>query len=112
MSSSEDPNQKLGEILDRQVVDDDARAALRRARNAALDAGARPHSRRPRWFPAAAVAALLLLGIGVALLYPGLNQPPMPAASFDDMVVIDSEDELELLEELEFYVWLEQQEQG
>ena len=112
MSRNKDPNQKLGEILDRQVVDDDTRAALSRARNSALDAGTRLHSRRPRWIPAAAVAALLLVGIGVALLYPELNQPPMPAATFDDLVVIDSEDDLELLEELEFYVWLEQQEQG
>ena len=112
MSSNEDPNKKLGEILDRQVVDDDARAALRRVRDAALDAGARPRRRRTHWVPAAAVAALLLVGIGVALLYPELEQSPMPAGTFDDLVVIDSEDELELLEELEFYVWLEQQEQG
>ena len=65
-----------------------------------------------RWLPAAAVAALLLVAVGVSLLYPKLGDPPVPATAFDDLVVIDSEAELELLEELEFYVWLEQQEQG
>ena len=112
MSSDEDLNRKLGEVLDRQVVDEDARDALRRARGRALAAGVRRQGGRPRWIPAAAVAVLVLVAVGVGLLYPRLGEQPMPASTFDDLVVIDSEDELELLEELEFYVWLEQQEQS
>ena len=53
-----------------------------------------------------------MIGISAALLYPTITEQDLPASAFDDLVVIDSEDELELLEELEFYVWYDQQEQG
>ncbi len=110
MSRDEDLNRQIGETLDRQVVDDAARAALRQARLAALENA--PRGRRSRWIPAAAVTTLLVVGIATALLYPILDRQQLPDTAFDDLVVIDSEDELELLEELEFYVWLEQEGKG
>ena len=114
MSKDEDLMRRIGEALDRQAVDEDAGDALRRARLHALDSesrDARPRFARQPWIPAT-VTAVLLVGIAAALLYPSIDQPQIPANDFDDLVVIDSEDELELLEELEFYVWLDQQEQG
>ena len=110
MSRDEDLQQRISETLDRQEVDGSTRDALRQSRKLALEA-----SSDHRWsirVPAFAIAAVVIAGIGVALLYPAIDEEQIPASAFDDLVVIDSEDELELFEELEFYVWLEQQEQG
>lgn len=53
--------------------------------------------------------AALLLVIGV-WMYPQLGDSSLPRAEVDDLVVITDEDELEFYEELEFFVWLEQEE--
>ena len=109
MSDDEKLIRRLRQTLDRQAVDDGVRSELQRARRAALEAA--PRRARTSWWPAA-VAAGLLIGAATALLYPQLAPEQVPDAAFEDLAVIDGEDELELLEELEFYVWLEQQEQG
>ena len=105
MSNDERFARRLGKILGRQTVDRPTRDALQAARLAALD-GRRPAGSR-RWIPAAAMAALLLV-VGV-WLYPRLGDSSLPGLEVDDLVVITDEDDLELFEELEFYVWYEQE---
>ncbi len=110
MSDDEKFERRLRETLNRQALDRHTRDALRAARLAALD-GRRPAgSRRRIPVPAYAAAAFatLLLVVG-AWLYPQLRDPGLPEAEVDDLVVLTDEDELELFEELEFYVWYEQE---
>ena len=111
MSNDEKFARRLGKILDRQTVDRSTRDALQAARRDALD-GRRPAGSR-RFIPATAYAATcaaaLLLVVGF-WLYPQLGDNGLPGVEVDDLVVITDEDELELYEELEFYVWLEQEE--
>ena len=105
MSNDERFARRLGKILNRQTVDRPTRDALQAARLAALD-GQRPSGSR-RWIPAAAMAALLLVVGG--WLFPQLGDRGLPGVEVDDLVVITDEDDLELYEELEFYVWFEEQ---
>ncbi len=105
MSNDERFERRLRKILNRQTVDRPTRDALQTARLAALDGRRLAGSRR--WIPAAALAALLLV-VGV-WLYPHLGDEGLPGVEVDDLVVITDEDELELYEELEFYVWFEQE---
>ncbi len=105
MSNDEQFERRLRETLNRQSLDRRTRDALQAARVAALD-GRRSGGPR-RWIPATA-AAVVLLVVG-AWLYPQLREPGLPRLEVDDLVVITDEDELELFEELEFYVWFEQE---
>ena len=109
MSNDERFERNLRETLNRQTIDRQTRDALQAARLAALD-GKRPAGPN-RWIPTSAYAATafaaLLLVVG-AWLYPHLGDEGLPEVEVDDLVVITDEDELELFEELEFYVWFEQ----
>jgi hypothetical protein len=101
--------------LDNDARDLDATTAsrLNRARQSALDAAlARPQSRL-RFLPyalAASMAALLALTVMLRLPEPAA---PLPAAaapsSADDFDLLAGTEELEMIEDLEFYAWLEQQ---
>ncbi len=110
MSNDERFERRLRQILNRQTLDRQTRDALQAARHAALDGRRTIGSRH--WMPRSAIAtsafAALLLVVGV-LLYPHLRDPGLPRVEVDDLVVITDEDELELFEELEFYVWFEQE---
>jgi hypothetical protein len=83
-----------------------------------------PARRSPTTAAAGAVAALLVLGIGVwqqllpagAPAVPALEAPALRAESpleqaltlpADDLALIAESDDLALLQDLEFYVWLE-----
>ncbi len=105
MSSDERFAGRLRKILNRQTIDRPTREALQAARHAALD-GRRPSGSR-RWLPATALAALLLV-FGV-WIYPQFGENGLPRVEVDDLVVITDEDELEFYEELEFFVWFEQE---
>lgn len=105
MNDDERLERRVRETLNRQAVDPATRDALQAARLAALD-GRRPLAGR-RWVPATALAALLLI-VGL-WLYPDITEQALPQAPVDDLVVITDEDELDLFEELEFYIWLEQE---
>ncbi len=106
--SKQDPWQKrIRQTLDKQQVDDATRLALQVARNTALDGtNRRP---LPGWARATAFATLLLAVAAVVTL-DSLQDDGFPRAEVDDLVVIDSEDEFELYEELEFYLWLDEEE--
>ncbi len=106
--SKQDPWQKrIRQTLDKQQVDDATRLALQAARSTALDGtNRRP---LPGWARATAFATLLLAVAAVVTL-DSLRDDGFPRAEVDDLVVIDSEDEFELYEELEFYLWLDEEE--
>ncbi len=83
---------------------------LNRARQHAIaEATSRPAV--PTWLPAAAVTASLVIVVG---LWSGLPTDDaaidaMPAALLSDTLVLDDAD-IDLLQELEFYAWLIEQE--
>ena len=100
----------------RRLLDDSAdtldgatRSRLNRARQRALAERARPARRW--WLPAGAATAASLL-FALALLNP-LSPASVPAApelaagGGDDAELIVSDDNLELAQDLEFYAWLD-----
>ena len=105
--------ERVRESLDRSVEDLDEAAVgrLRAARREALDAA--PTARRPLlarwgWEPwliptgAAASIAVTMLAIGLLVHQPG----PTPFDEADDLELLTSGEDLELLEDLDFYRWL------
>ena len=91
--------------LEGQTLSTETRDALHAARLAALDHG----SRKPLtgWIPATALASIALVVTGV-FLYRGINDVELPQVAADELAILASEDELELLEEFEFYVWFDE----
>ena len=84
---------------------------LNRARQRALDQGL---ARRTRWvWPtlALATAASLTLALGLLLHTPEVAAPLPPTAATEslDFELLAGSEDLELIENLEFYAWLEQQ---
>ena len=62
-----------------------------------------------RWVPAASMAAATLLVVMVILPDPA-NIQPVPA-EVTDMEILLGEDSIEMLEDLEFYAWIDMLEQ-
>lgn len=93
----------IKQTLDRQKVDPQTADALRQARMAAL--AREPDRGIPRWLPVTAVTCLLLVAVLVVIR--GTPTDELPQIAADELAVIASEDDLELLEELEFYIWYE-----
>lgn len=105
---------EVREQLDMDVRDLDAATAsrLNRARQRALDVGLR--RRRTRgWLPfalATATAVLLALTLTLRSSDPTLQAPTLAApAVADDFELLAAGEDLEMIEDLEFYAWLEQQ---
>jgi len=91
--------------LEQQTLSEETREALHAARLSALDHGSRKPL--PGWIPATALASIALVVIG-AFLYRGVNDVELPQVAADELAILAGEDELELLEELEFYVWFDE----
>lgn len=93
--------QRFEESVDR--MDGATRSKLNRARHAALaEAGSRQPARL-QWATGVAAAALLAV-----LVWTG-NQPPQDVAApaVADIEILLTEDSLEMLEDLEFYSWID-----
>lgn len=60
---------------------------------------------RARWLPAGALAAASAAGL-LWLLFPA-NTDPTPTDALEDLELLSSAESLDLLDELEFYEWLE-----
>ncbi len=99
--------------LEQQTLSAKTRDALHSARLSALDHGSRKPL--PGWIPATALASIALVVVGT-FLYRGVNDAVLPQVAADELAILASEDEailasedeLELLEELEFYVWFDE----
>ena len=100
------------ELFDESVerLDGRTRSRLTQARNAALDE-IRAGRRGWRGFrvPAAALATVAVAAV-LLVTWTGLNSPSAPGASglpLDDFDIVADSDNLEMLQDVEFYAWLE-----
>lgn len=104
---------QVREVLDESTASMDAQTAsrLNRARQRALDLGLKPRSRWVWPSLALATAASLTLALSLAVHMP--DTAPLPAAAAadlsQDLELLAGSEDLELIENLEFYAWLEQQ---
>ena len=94
-------------------LDPQTRSKLTQARYRALEEleGSAPAGWRPRWIPAGVLAAGVLV---VVMLWQGRpsvspETPAFDVAALSDLEIILGDGDLELLQELEFYAWLDEQ---
>jgi hypothetical protein len=91
-------------------LDGETRSRLNRGRQRAL---AELDNARPvwmQWMPAAGVAAAAVLAV---VIWTGNPAPDVPApAMVDDIEILLDEDSLDMLEDLEFYSWIELEDEG
>ena len=111
MSESKNSVEKQAKALFDESVDQlDAAtlSKLNRGRHVAL---AKLHGRRvrwQRWAPATGAAAAVVVAVMLALQPAGVDMVVPPV---DDMDILLGEDSIEMLEDLEFYAWLDMQEE-
>jgi len=79
---------------------------LNRGRHAALAELARPKHQWSRWMPATGVAAAVLVAVVLLQTSSVVNEVVGPA-SVTDMEILLGEDSIEMLEDLEFYSWID-----
>jgi hypothetical protein len=116
--------QQARHLLDEsaQVLDGATASRLNRARQAAL-AQRRTGIRAPRWYWSAGLATCaLLLAVGVwqGRGTPSTTTAPIPIAAStdagtvhaDDLDLLASGDNLEMMQDLDFYAWLDAQDTG
>jgi len=99
--------QQAKEAFDRSVDGLDAAtlSRLNRGRQAALAEAGQPGREWLRWIPATGAAAAAML-LAITLQGPG----DVDVMSAPDLDIVLSEESIEMLEELEFYSWLDSQE--
>jgi hypothetical protein len=104
---------KAKRLFDESVdgLDAQTRSRLNRGRQAALEELATGKPAWVQWAPAAGVAAAAVVAV---VLWTG-NQPVdelTPVASATDFEILLTEDSFEMLEDLEFYSWIELDEEA
>jgi hypothetical protein len=99
--------------FDRSVEDLDGatRSRLNRGRQAALAELNTDRQRWLAWAPAAGVAAAAALAFALWIGNPATEQSTTQGADTDIEILL-TEDSLEMLEDLEFYSWIELDEDG
>ena len=110
MSTTEEKlAQQAKQAFDKSVDELDAAtlSRLNRGRHVALAAAAQPGLQWLRWMPATGVAAAVLL---VMFTLRGPDEIDVIAAPATDLDILLSEESIEMLEDLEFYSWLDTQE--
>ena len=113
MSKSDDRfAQKAKALFDTSVEELDAAtlSTLNRGRHRALDELRSPRPDWMRWAPAAGVTAAVVLAVMIAL--PGQQDVDEMPTSVTDMEILLGEESLEMLEDLEFYAWIDELEQS
>ena len=112
---SRDEEKFVNEIkrqLDRQAESLDGQT-LSRLRQARAAAQAESGGWQLRWQPVALFASAAVLAVVVWIAMPINNSSEPRMAALDDMELLASNDDLEFYEEIDFYQWLEvQDEQG
>jgi hypothetical protein len=99
-----DPKKLFDESVD--ALDAEALSKLNRGRHEALAELHAGRVRWARWAPAAGVAAAVVVAVMLALPQTTVDTT-LPAT---DMDILLGEDSIEMLEDLEFYAWLDMQE--
>ena len=104
--SDEEFSREAKEAFDASVEKLDAAtlSKLNRGRHAALAELHVPTRRWSRWMPATGVAAALL--VAVIVMQSPTTVDEMPTA-VTDMEILLGEDSIDMLEELEFYSWID-----
>ena len=82
---------------------------LNRGRQAALAAARRPVRQWLRWIPATGVAAAVVLAL---VIQQGPGDVDVIAAPAADLEMLLSEESIEMLEDLEFYSWLDAEDES
>ena len=100
--------QQAKEAFDRSVDGLDAAtlSRLNRGRQAALAEAGQPGREWLRWMPATGAVAAAAMLLAITLQGPG----DVDVMSAPDLDIVLSEESIEMLEELEFYSWLNSQE--
>ncbi len=102
--------ERAGDLLDERLeeLDEETLARLHAARRSALDA---LDTRRHGWMTvggwAAAAASLLL----VVSLWDGGERMPESPDVFEDLELLSTKEDMEFIEDLDFYLWLEDEQQ-
>jgi len=113
-----DPQSWLADVRARldestQSLDAATLSRLNQARHAALAATSR--GQRVWWLPAAGLAASCALVLAVVAWYPSAHRvgPAAPAAAHSSVsdAEVAADDGIEFYQDLEFYAWLDAQEQ-
>jgi len=102
---------------DRESIDAATLSKLNRARQTALaEMDQRSGFSRPAfWVPAGAAALLAVFVIGLAPNLMNQTEPAAPtaeAAKVPDLEMMLADESLDLMEELDFYLWLEDEQTG
>ncbi len=98
------------ELFDDSVerLDASTLSKLNQARHAALAASSRPAANWSRWMPATGLAAAAVIAVIVLQGRAGVDMP----GDADDFEILLGQDDLEMIEELEFYSWIDLAELG
>jgi hypothetical protein len=91
------------ESVDR--LDAETLSALNRRRHEALEAARGERHAWLRWAPAVGVTAAIVIAVMMATPRPD----DVDVVPLDDMDILLGEDSIEMLEDLEFYAWMELQ---
>lgn len=112
MRDNEDQfEQQLKQTLDQgnAAMDGETLSHLRRARHQALAAQHRP-AYANRWIPATAMAGAAALAVGLWLHQP-VQKNQVLVAGLEDIDLLAAQEDIDFYEELDFYLWLESQQQ-
>ncbi|MFT5116380.1 MAG: hypothetical protein ACI8P9_005751 [Parasphingorhabdus sp.] len=110
--------QQIKQQLDNITVDDKTLQGLKLARYRALDSEQTRSNWKNNWLnwkPAAAMASVVVISITVWLSSNPSNQLQPVVESLteiENIEMLSSTDELEMYQNLEFYLWLDEQQQG
>jgi hypothetical protein len=109
MKTDEQLAQQAKEAFDRSVdgLDAASLSRLNRGRQAALAEAGHPGREWLRWMPATGAAAAVLL---IVLTLQGPGDVDVISAPAADLDILLSEESIDMLEDLEFYSWLDTQE--
>ena len=104
--SDEDFGRQAKEAFDASVDKLDAAtlSKLNQGRHAALTELDRPMRQWSRWMPATGVAAAVAIAVMVMQSPAPVNELP---TAVTDMEILLGEDSIDMLEELEFYSWID-----
>lgn len=95
-------------LFDRSVdgLDASTLSRLNRSRQLALAESQRAHTPLLRWVPVTGMAAAVLIAVVVMRGPTGVDEIYVPVA-VTDMEILLSEESIDMLEDLEFYSWLD-----
>jgi len=107
--SDEQMTRQAKEAFDSSVdrLDAATLSRLNRSRHAALAEASRPREAWLRWIPATGIAAAMVLAV---MMLQGPEEFDAMHAPANDLEILLGEESIDMLEDLEFYSWLDSDE--